>query len=423
MRYTSANLFARLQLLSALVFFASTPQASGQELRPLTAAELGAHVGELGPGVELLAARVELALAAVTAAGVLPNPSVALERESVDGSPEGFVRLALPLEISGRAGARVEAAEALLEAARAGGEQERLALVIEALAVYSDASSARLRASVLRGLVEALMERTREVRARAERGEASGYELGRLELELGTYQDHLAEVEVELSGARLVLAALMGSESELDPVDPLQVARPVAAEVLEVAALEARGDLRAAGHRIESARHQSSAGRRGWVPALELTGGIKTGEVGGETRIGYVAGIGLSLPVFDRGQAERERADAELRAAEAERRLLLRDVKLAVRVAHGALVRRIAQVERFEKEQLPRLDELVRRAEVSYGEGERSIFELLDAYRTAKELRLRHVELLRGAKQSALELQRAVGTRPDAGRTRPEGAR
>jgi len=53
--------------------------------------------------------------------------------------------------------------------------------------------------------------------------------------------------------------------------------------------------------------------------------------------------------------------------------------------------------------------DLVRIARAAYEGGEVGILELLDAYRTQREVRLRMPEFAATARQSALELERLVG--------------
>ena len=54
-------------------------------------------------------------------------------------------------------------------------------------------------------------------------------------------------------------------------------------------------------------------------------------------------------------------------------------------------------------------EDLVRIARAAYEGGEVGILELLDAYRTQREVTLRMQELTAAARQSALELERLVG--------------
>jgi cobalt-zinc-cadmium efflux system outer membrane protein len=196
-----------------------------------------------------------------------------------------------------------------------------------------------------------------------------------------------------------------------EPAETLTATRTAPASDLIERALAARADHRAARMRVESAELAISAAGRAWIPSLVLSGGIKTAEDGGETKLGYVAGLGFSLPFFDRGQADRERARAELLEARAELSRLELETRAAVSGGIEALSIHVDRVERFERAMLPHLDALLRRAETTFREGERPVFELLDAYRTARDMRLRHVDLLLEAKRAELELRRVLGER------------
>ncbi|MHB8873245.1 MAG: TolC family protein [Myxococcaceae bacterium] len=178
-------------------------------------------------------------------------------------------------------------------------------------------------------------------------------------------------------------------------------------------ALAARDDYTAARLRVAQAEREVEAGGRGWVPNLVLAGGAKSAELAeDQTAWGYVAGLSLSLPVFDHGQGEAAKARAHLRQGQAEQRLIEAQVTTGVANAHGALTRSLSQAESFERTQVPRLERVVRRAQLSFQEGERPVFELLDALRTARGVRLRSLELRREARRSELELWRALGRRP-----------
>jgi cobalt-zinc-cadmium efflux system outer membrane protein len=91
---------------------------------------------------------------------------------------------------------------------------------------------------------------------------------------------------------------------------------------------------------------------------------------------------------------------------------LEREIRSDLSRAHELLQARIAQARRYREAQLRRAEDLVRRAEAAYREGDRPVFELLDAYRTAREVRLRELELRREARRGELDLWRALGRRP-----------
>jgi cobalt-zinc-cadmium efflux system outer membrane protein len=241
------------------------------------------------------------------------------------------------------------------------------------------------------------------VRVRASAGESSGYDLRRLELELGAHEDLVLEAEYHRAISRRSVAALIGETRELtDPLDIPQV--PTSSEA------GLRSDLRSALLRIGRAEEELAAAGRAWVPELTLSAGLKTSPIGEETAFGYVLGAALTLPFFDHGQAEYQRALADKRTAEAEARRLERDATLEIANARDGLLRRKVQAERYRDVLVPKLEAMLRQAETSYREGERPIFELIEAHRTAREVRLRALALRREAKRSELELMRALGS-------------
>ena len=403
----------------ALLVTAVTSIAVAAEPKALSEKDFLEKFETTDPRFEVLEARVAGARAEVTAARVLPNPSVAYDREetffSGDAFPENYLRLAWPIDISGRRSRRTHAAEAGVQAERAETGFERFLLTVEALVIYHDAAYARLRVETLRDGRAALARLVDIVQKRASAGDASGYDLKRLELELAAYDDLISTAETELQAARRRLGTLVGEPEQLyDAADPLELpAPPGPLDALVSGVLGDRQDYQGTKLRAEQAQYDLAAAKHGWVPTLLLTGGLKTTDLGTDTATGYVVGIAISIPLFDHGQADQQRAAAAKRQANAESRVLEQRVPGLVRAAHEELERRIAQAQRFAEGQLGMIDDLLRGAEVSYREGERpSIFELLDAYRTAREVRRRYLELRRDAKAAETDLWRALGPRP-----------
>lgn len=388
------------------------------EPEALTEHAFVARVERSNPRIQALETGIGRAEAEVEAVRVRPNPSLSFTREETFASgeayPEHLVVLGLPLDLSGRRGLGIESARAGVGAARADAAAARLEIVLEALAAYRVAAYQRLRADALRSGREALAGLVETVARRVRAGDASGYDGQRLALELAAHDDLITSAETDLAAARRRLAAIVGEPgASFEATAALELPRtPSPQDVLGPTALAGRADYQATTlRRAQAARSEAAAGR-GWVPDLILTGGLKTSDLGSEVATGYVAGVSLTLPVFDHGQGERARAIASRRVAEAEARLLEREIPASIGAATEELELRVAQARKFAEVQLGQLEALLRGAEVSYREGERPVFELLDAYRTAREVRLRELDLRRDASLSELELWRALGRRP-----------
>ena len=181
---------------------------------------------------------------------------------------------------------------------------------------------------------------------------------------------------------------------------------------LAAGAVEARGDYRAAAARRTAADAWAGLAARGAIPDLDVVVGVMTTDGAGGDAIGATLGLALSLPTFDRGQGVAAQARAARAVAVAEQRWLVTTVPSQIAIARDAVVRLRAQAERLAGDQLARLDPLLRAAETGYREGEAGIVELLDAYRTARGVRLRDLELRRDARLAELDLWLALGRRP-----------
>ncbi len=393
-----------------------TPDPAPDELdRPTFLARLVAG----DPRVAAVRARSRAARGDVRAARALPNPVVTYEREEVFDDGEGIAdqiaALSWSIDLSGARGRRIAAARAGELAAARESEWDERELLLAGLDRFIDAAFLRLEVDVLRQSRSQLAALVVAVERRQSRGDLAGADLDRAALELGAHDDLLARAELDLDGARADLARLVGRAGHA--VDAAASAldlptMPGAVDQLVAEARATRPDRRAALARAVAAAGQASAARRGWVPGLSLSGGLKSSDLGDRTATGYVLGVGLTLPLFDRGQGAQLRAEAEQSQHAATARAIDAELVSEVRAAHRALVSQIARAREFARTRLPRADALVRSAESAYREGERPLFELLDAYRTARDTRLAGLELRRAARRAELRLLRATGRKP-----------
>ncbi len=412
----------RLHLLPSIVaaMLAAPPSVATADEAPIEAIDENALITAIersDPRVGRIAANIDAAEADVYAAGIRTEPRLAIDREEVFPSGGGvatqYLRLVFPIDISGRRGRRIDGASATANAARADAEIDRFALVVDGLRVFRGAEYARLRVALLSTERASLVRALDIVRKRAGAGDASGYDLQRLQLELTSYDDSITATTIDLRTAQRRVATLLGrSGFRVDAAGDLPLPTSQAIDKLLPDALARRGDYRAAKLRIEAAKSDASAAGRTWVPALELTAGAMSADLGTETARGYVAGLAFSLPIFDRGRAARARADAARRAAVADTRVLERRVPEAIQIAYEEVTARAEQARAFQATQLARLDLLLRSAETGYREGGGGIVELLDAYRAARDARLHDLELRRDASLAELDLWLALGRRP-----------
>lgn len=368
------------------------------------------------PRLQRLAAEVDVARADAAVAGLRPNPSVAFDREHLfpdgGGAATNYVRLSYPLDVSGRRSRQIDAARAATAATAADADAARFAIIVDGLRVFNEAAYARLRVELSHAERDTLVRAVDVVRTRAGAGATSGYDLQRFELELAAYDDAIASAETQLFELRARLAALVGRAEQLDAVSSLALpATPALVDAEMASVLEGRSDLRAAQLRAKSADHRARAAARGWIPDLGLSAGVMMSDVGDETALGYTVGLTFALPIFDRGGALGAQARASRRVANAEARVIEAQVTGAVHTRRTTLARRIEQSQAHAATQLARLPGLLRAAETGYREGASGVVELLDAYQTARDARLRDLELRRDARLAELDLWLALGRR------------
>ena len=368
------------------------------------------------PRLARVSARIETARAGVVAARIRPNPTASYDREQVfpddDSLTTQYWRILLPLEISGRRGARADAAQAEVQAIAAEGDATRFALTMQALRAFRAAAYERARVDLLRAERTALVAAVEIVRKRTAAGAASGYDLQRIQLELARYDDSIADAEAQLGVARLELGSFIGAPDGVDAAGALEVPAEPPAMASLLADVTRRPDYRATTARLEAADRLDRAAGRAWIPDLALTAGYMTQDIEVRTRArGYTAALGLSIPLFDHGQADRARARAQRRSAQAERQVIERLVPAAVRARHQTLTITLARARAVAREQLAPLPQLLRSAETAYREGTSNVIELLDAYTTARDTRLRDLDLRREAALAQIDLWLALGRR------------
>jgi cobalt-zinc-cadmium efflux system outer membrane protein len=274
---------------------------------------------------------------------------------------------------------------------------------------YLQAAARREQVSILvqsRGPLVALRD---SLRSRASAGDASGYDLTRIEVELSSLDAWISAAKRDLMESQLALGMLAGAPgARLDASDDLSV-QDLAVAPSSPASPSDAVTLAAARARVSQHSFAVAAADRGWVPSLTLIGGAKTAPVPGGTAWGYVAGVALTLPIFDNGQADEQMSEAALRRARADLLATEHETKARVAMARERFRSSLQQAKTFESEQLPRLAQLLRRAEAAYREGERPVFELLDAHRIDRELRQRNVQLKLQARLGQVELLAALG--------------
>jgi cobalt-zinc-cadmium efflux system outer membrane protein len=397
---------------AALTLLTATSHAS----EPLDERAATLHVCNQGPDAAVAGAARARAAAHVTAAGVLPNPSLVAEHQrTLRGSPEHetIVGVSVPLGLSGERGILSDAAAARRDAATLDADAALFDSALSFRDAYVEAASAAARAELLREQQAVLDELSTTIQALARSGEAAGYDLLRQQTQARLHRSVLASAEAQALAGRALLAQWTEAELVLTPEPALQMG----ADVPGGSALAARAGATARTQGLEAAARASqleaSAARRRWIPDVELFAGYRALDVGAETGHGLSIALTVPLTFFDHGQGEAARAEAEGLFASSSAERLRRQTRAEVEAAHLRLERLRQSVPELEQASRD-ASSLQAQARSLYAAGEAPITELLEAFRGAEEAQLARLERAREVALARRALMRAANTMFDS---------
>lgn len=364
--------------------------------------------------LRLLEGRAALAVSERDQVGLRPNPELELERDSASGlsdPTETTLFLAQTIDSSGRRDLNRQAAGVRLRAARLDLRSQRLERALQVRREFFSTLYVQQRRRVLAQWDGRIGSAEQVVRQRAEAGEASRYELRRLAHERALASTEQEQAAGEWMQSWETLLALVGAVDGPpyeavtgcllpDPPPPLEQLRGRLVE---------RPDLQALRERQQAARLARRAGERARVPDVTLGVGAKRVEDDVADDWELVLGLGVPLPLFDRGQVTVARADAQAQVSGEEYRLSLDRAQGALRGLWLKAARFQMTAERLEETLVTEAIQLAEVASAAYEGGEVGILELLDAYRTVMETSLRALSLAFEARLAMIELDRVSG--------------
>lgn len=364
------------------------------------------------PRLEALRASVEELSASVRQPSLPANPTVTFTREDAGLGSDDFLLVSQELPLRGRRRLLGEAARQAVSAAEGRAADARLAVESHLRLAFADLLLAQAREQVLETGVAELRRLVAVLEVREREGEGSRFDRLRAEREVADVEADREAAAIQRSTARVLVASFFAPGTPaggLAAAGDLSTAAPDAVEVLVEHALARRADYRALAASENRWMTERRAAERLRLPVAAVTGGLKRAGLAMARESGYSVGATVSVPLFDRGQAQVARAEAARVRSGAERRTLRTRIEREVRVAHGAASRYRDLAERYRAESVEAAAELVSIAEAAYEEGEYGILELLDAHRVALGARLRFLELAAEARRAAVDLDRAIG--------------
>jgi len=368
--------------------------------------------------LELKAARAQMEAARqqVRAAGLLENPTVSHSQgHNSSGTPTNGDHyysntLSQTVPIAGQLGYRQQVAEANRTAAEGVFQLRDVSLQLAVLRAYSRLLAARYRVSFTRQDLLSLEEAVEVLRKRVSSGATAQYDLVRGELEAERIRTDLSDALANEKSAREELRKAIGPAAPvgLFTAAPVDLSPPYSeTDVLITSALVTRGDLKTARAISSGAETSVVLARREVVPDLTFSLGMLNSA--GPSSTDILAGVSVPIPVFRRGQGTIQATRATADAAQFDVQALETRIPTEVIRAIAVYQQRRAERDRYQTTVKQRAEKLLRIAQASYKEGARGILELVDAYRTSREVRLRDLELRTSVEAAGFDVAEAVG--------------
>ena len=423
-----------LAVLYALI--TALPVAAQQPAQRLTLDEAITAARRVSPDVRAAEQALSAATARAQQAGAHINPTFTYGREQTSASgqtsSQNIAAIEQRLELGGIRSARLHAARLRTAAAAARLTAVQAQLVFETTRAYAFAAAADRRALLADQAAEAFAQATGISERRLAAGDVSGYAHRRIRLEGARYATMRAEAALARRNAHLALAALVseGSDSILSLNVELADSLPLAPDrfvettgsvpngvdqpsldSLVRVALRSRADLQALDREAAAATADAQLAARERIPVPALSAGFKNEHSGvaNSTANGFVAGVSIPLPLWDRRAGTIAAADAESRRRVAEVDAMRRRVTREVAEAHAAYQALAIQLDALKSQLGPETRSAMHAVQVAYSEGEITLVEWLDAVRTYQEVESSFVTLRAEALIRRAALERAIG--------------
>lgn len=361
------------------------------------------------PDIQAALSRVRAAQADVDQARLFPNPILNVSlRPAFEGKSIIEAGLSADLVALLTRPGRISAADNRLRAVSA----DALSVALDVLA---DVQQRYAAAQALDELMTVLAERRQLLdrllslaQSRLAGGEGTRLDVvtlqaQRVQLEVEITDQRLARLQERLALARLIGQPSGATDWQLTRWEPPQ--HPKLAESAWVAAaLEGRPEIQARRYELAALGIEVRLAPLGFLQGYGV--GVNA-ERDDSWRVG--PGLTTPLPIFDWGQARRDRAFAQVIEARHQltrtRRLIIEDV----RRAHQTFTASWAALEQVRGELIPLAEQRRAQAEAQFRAGQTDITALVLAEQDLQAARARLVELQRRASAAVIGLERSVG--------------
>ncbi len=258
---------------------------------------------------------------------------VNMREELFDDNQIGYgITARIPLDINGRITSQVRAADRQLEAALAREDNVRLQVLHSAADLYHSLEGIKALEEALEKQIDALKTHIQVAKVSIDAGRTAPVEKLRLVADLEAVKGKLAGLRGQEQGIRARLAALMGTESFADPVQPVPGPPATATQIKED--ITGRPDIRALESSGEAAEAEADAAFARRLPDLNINGSwLQNQGFDGDGDDTWALFVQLKVPLWDGGGRR-----AAVRRAEAGRTVIRHELDVTRNQARAEIV-------------------------------------------------------------------------------------
>jgi cobalt-zinc-cadmium efflux system outer membrane protein len=355
------------------------------------------------PQVRALRLELESARRLERGANLPHAPIVLLSPELTTGGVGEQFLLQQPLELNGARQARARIARAEYALVRAQAELELNDLLADALAAYHEYAYRAQIAAVAQEALQ-LAEQTREkIRLQVEVGARAGIDLIQADIERERVRQHAALRQAEAAAALERLRAALGgvspdevatADTRATPTPSLSPDTPLAVRIEQA--------------RLQAAQAQAQQIRVEGIPDLGVQVRIERFR---DARTRPAFGLSVSLPFLDYGARQQQLRAQQQRAEAQQQRLLAARVRYEGEraAAQQRYEQARARADAYQQRIMPQAEQLVQATQTGLEVGQLSILQLLEAQRTARQVREETLMAAMELKLAEIELRRLRG--------------
>ena len=385
-----------------------------ERLSSLTLEQALRLASETNPNVRAKEFELKAVGASEITAGLRPNPTANFLAEQFGGASSASqtqytINIGQPIELGGKRQRRIDSATAQTKVTTHELADLRRQIDFQVKKTFTDILVAKDALALSEQNLSALDELEKIQRLRAEKGDLSGLELLRIQVQRFAFERDAADARQALRAAKIGLRSLIGADKVTDDFDAagsleLRQSSYTQSELYR-RALDTRPDIRAA----EAARNKAKADinlakANAW---WDVTPQVEYQRIGPDNTIGF--GFGLPLRIFDRNQGEIARTRADALRVDAVRDAVVIRALSEVDTALAAVDSERGKVEVLRDTYLPKAKQARETVEFAYRRGGVSLLDYLDAQRTYRETALQYLHALGNYQTAIYLLEAAVG--------------